>query len=72
MTVTTIKPGPTDTKMTFALTHLRNVAAPERVGKDIYHGATRGASVVYSPWIWRYIMLIIRHIPECAFKRLKM
>ena len=28
--------------------------------------------VVYLPWFWRWIMLIIRHIPERVFKRLSL
>jgi len=28
--------------------------------------------VVYLPGFWRYIMLIIKHIPEFVFKRMKM
>jgi short-subunit dehydrogenase len=31
-----------------------------------------GDDVLYVPWFWRYIMLIIRHIPEFIFKRLKL
>ena len=29
-------------------------------------------NVAYVPWFWRYIMLIIRHVPEFLFKRMKM
>jgi hypothetical protein len=30
----------------------------------------RGRDIVYTPWYWRYVMLIIRLIPEPIFKRL--
>jgi hypothetical protein len=28
-------------------------------------------NVIYTPFFWRYIMLIIRNIPEPIFKKLK-
>ena len=31
----------------------------------------RGRTVIYTPWWWRWIMLIIRHIPESIFVRLR-
>jgi hypothetical protein len=30
----------------------------------------RKRDVVYTLWMWRWIMLIIRHIPERIFKRM--
>jgi len=32
----------------------------------------KGEAVVYVPWFWRYIMLIICHIPERVFKKLSL
>jgi decaprenylphospho-beta-D-erythro-pentofuranosid-2-ulose 2-reductase len=32
----------------------------------------RGRDVVYLPWFWRPIMLVIRLIPERLFKRLRL
>lgn len=68
-----IKPGPTDTPMT-AEFRARGVklAAPERVARDIVTGIEKGRAVVYTPWIWRYIMLAIRHVPEFLFVRTKL
>lgn len=68
--VVTIKPGMVDTPMT---AHLRKgplFASPERVGRDIYQAMQRGGEVVYTPWHWRVVMLILRAIPEPVFKRL--
>jgi hypothetical protein len=28
-------------------------------------------TVIYTPFFWRWIMLIIRHIPEPVFKKMK-
>jgi decaprenylphospho-beta-D-erythro-pentofuranosid-2-ulose 2-reductase len=70
--VLTVKPGFVDTAMTWGLPGLFLVASPEQVGRAIATAVERGRDVLYVPWFWRYIMLIIRHIPERIFKRLKL
>ena len=47
-------------------------ATPEQVANDIYRSMQRRRNICYTPWFWRYIMLIIQHIPEFVFKRLKL
>jgi hypothetical protein len=47
-------------------------ASPAKVAADIVAAVDRRAGVVYTPWFWRYIMLIIRHIPEAIFVRTKL
>ena len=71
--VTTVKPGFIDTPMTanfdkggFLWTN------PEKVASDIYKAGMKNKDVVYSPWFWRYIMLIIKFIPERIFKKLNL
>jgi decaprenylphospho-beta-D-erythro-pentofuranosid-2-ulose 2-reductase len=58
--------------MTFGMPGLFLVASPEFVGEQIARAVDRSRDIVYIPWFWRYIMLIIRHIPEALFKRLKL
>jgi len=70
--VVTIKPGFVDTAMTFGLPGLFLVASPQEIGKQIVQALNKSADVVYLPGFWRYIMLIIKHIPEAIFKRMKM
>lgn len=70
--VITIKPGFVDTAMTYGLPGLFLVASPHAVGERIVAALDKSADVVYLPWFWRYIMLIIKHIPEPIFKRLKL
>lgn len=70
--VITIKPGFVDTAMTFGLPGLFLVASPQSIGERIVGALGKSADVVYLPWFWRYIMLIIQHIPEPIFKRLKL
>jgi decaprenylphospho-beta-D-erythro-pentofuranosid-2-ulose 2-reductase len=70
--VITVKPGFVDTAMTYGLPGLFLVASPQSVGERIVASLGRSADVVYLPWFWRYIMLIIKHIPEPVFKRMKL
>ncbi len=70
--VVTVKPGFVDTRMVFGKPRLPLVASPERVARDIYRAIEKRKDVVYVPWFWRWIMLVIRSIPEPIFKRLKM
>jgi short-subunit dehydrogenase len=70
--VLTVKPGFVDTRMTFGRPDLFLLASPERVARGIYQAVIRGKNVVYLPWFWRYIMLLICAIPEGIFKRLRL
>ena len=70
--VVTIKPGFMDTRMTFGLSGLFLVATPAAAGRAIAKAIQRRRNVAYVPWFWLYIMLIIRHVPEVVFKRLRM
>jgi decaprenylphospho-beta-D-erythro-pentofuranosid-2-ulose 2-reductase len=70
--VVTIKPGFVDTPMTAHLKKNPLYAKPAPVGRRIYTAMLKGESVVYVPWFWRWIMLIIRNIPEAIFKKLSL
>ena len=70
--VITVKPGFVDTRMTYGRPGLFLLASPESVAQGIFRAIVTGKSVVYLPWFWRPIMLIVRSIPETIFKRLKM
>ena len=72
VSVTTIKPGFIDTPMTAHIQKGPLFASPEMVGKRIHQAMIKGESVVYTPFFWRFIMLIIQHIPEFIFKRMKL
>lgn len=71
--VMTIKPGYVATRM---VAHKKLppyiTASTQTVAKDIVQGFKRRASVVYTMWLWRYIMAVVRLIPEFIFKRLNM
>jgi decaprenylphospho-beta-D-erythro-pentofuranosid-2-ulose 2-reductase len=70
--VLTVKPGFVDTPMTAHLQKGFLFASPERVGRRIFNAVEKGKDVVYVPCFWRWIMLVIRHLPECLFKRLSL
>jgi len=70
--VITIKPGFVDTPMTAAFSKGALWAKPHQVGAGIVRALDRSANVVYLPWFWRLIMLVIRSIPERVFVRLKL
>lgn len=72
VTVLTIKPGMVDTPMTAHLPKNALFASPSEVGKGIYKAMKAGKDVVYLPFYWKYIMLIIKLIPEFIFKRLSL
>jgi len=68
--VVTVKPGFVDTAMTFGLPGLFLIAPPAAVAEAALAAARKGRDVIYTPFFWRWIMLIIRLIPERIFKRL--
>lgn len=70
--VLTVKPGFVDTAMTYGLSGMFLVADPRQVGRRIVRALAGGRDVIYVPWFWRYILWIIRVIPEPLFKRLKL
>ena len=70
--VLTIKPGFVDTPMTAEFKKGPLWAKPESVAAGILRAIEKKKSVVYLPWFWRWIMLIIVHIPEFIFKRMKL
>lgn len=71
--VATIQPGFVDTQMTFGLDLPKPITAqPQQVAKAIYKASHKKQNIVYSLWVWRWIMCIIKNIPEFIFKRLKM
>jgi decaprenylphospho-beta-D-erythro-pentofuranosid-2-ulose 2-reductase len=70
VSVTTVKAGFIDTDMTFGAPRLFLVATPDACAEACLTLAEKSRDVAYFPWFWRYIMLIIRHIPEKIFKRM--
>ncbi|MEZ4686504.1 MAG: SDR family oxidoreductase [Bacteroidia bacterium] len=70
--VLSIKPGFVQTAMTEGLDlPPKLVASPERVAKDIHTAIIKRKNNLYTPWFWRWIMLIIKWLPEGIFMKMK-
>lgn len=68
-----VKPGPVITPMTDGFTRKGPLwATPETIAVVVRRAADRGGPVVYAPWFWRFIMLIIRFLPAPIFNRLNL
>jgi decaprenylphospho-beta-D-erythro-pentofuranosid-2-ulose 2-reductase len=73
VTVVTVKPGFVDSPMTRDLDKGGPLwATPEKVAEDMDKTIAKGGAVLYTPWFWRYIMLIIKHIPDFIFKKMSL
>ena len=71
--VLSVQPGFVYTRMTENLSLPPLLTAkPEDIANGIFDAVKSGKNVVYIKWFWRYIMLIIRNIPEFIFKKLKL
>ena len=69
--VMTVIPGFVDTKMTkdMDLPSFLTVS-PNKVALSIYNAQLKGKNIIYIKWIWKWIMLIIKLIPESMFKKM--
>jgi decaprenylphospho-beta-D-erythro-pentofuranosid-2-ulose 2-reductase len=70
--VVTILPGIVDTPMTAGLKRGALWAKPETVAADIEKALDKGSGVTYTPGIWRFVMAVIRFVPEAIFVRTKL
>ncbi len=71
VSVTTVLLGFVDTKMTRDLAlPKRLVATPFDAGEDIFSAIRRSRDVAFIKWYWKWIMTVIKMVPETFFKRL--
>ncbi len=72
ITITLVKPGPTDTPMTWKLkAEGMRMASVEEVAALILQAIEKKRPLCYAPRRWQWIMLIIRHLPRRIFHRLQ-
>jgi short-subunit dehydrogenase len=71
--VITVLPGFIDTKMTagMGLPGLLTATA-QQAAEDIFEAYRKSRNTIYTRWFWRWIMVVIRSIPEGIFKRLSL
>lgn len=70
--VLTVKPGFVESPMTAGISKNFLFADARSVGQGIYRAILAKKDIVYLPWFWRWIMLVIRLIPEGIFKRMQL
>ncbi|MEJ2233180.1 MAG: SDR family oxidoreductase [Syntrophobacterales bacterium] len=71
--VITVLPGFVLTRMTENLDlPPRLTAEVQEVADDVYGAYKKGKDIVYCKWFWRWIMFIIKSIPERVFKRMRL
>jgi len=68
--VLTVKPGFVQTDMTKNQTGLFWLITPEKAAEDIWKAIKSKKQTIYTPFQWRYLMLVIQHIPSFIFRRL--
>jgi len=71
--VLTVKPGFVKTRM---LDNMKTpgplTASPSKVARDVYNAVVKRKDTIYTLWLWRPIMYIIKTIPEGMFKKMKL
>lgn len=71
--VITVLPGFIETKMTAALDLPGPItASPDQVASDIHAAWSKKRDIIYTRWFWRWMMAIIKCIPETIFKRMSL
>jgi decaprenylphospho-beta-D-erythro-pentofuranosid-2-ulose 2-reductase len=68
--VLTIRPGFVATPMTAHLPRGPLFVTPDAVAHDILNAIKSRRDVLYTPWFWRWIMAVIRAVPEWKFKQM--
>ncbi len=65
-----VKPGFVKTGMTANLEPPPFAGEPDAVAARVLRAIDRGTPVVYAPWVWRWIMLVIRSLPRFVMRRI--
>jgi len=65
-----IKPGFVKTGMTEGLKPPPFAGDPDAVARQVARAIDRGTPLIYAPPIWRYVLLVIRHLPRFVMRRI--
>ncbi len=68
--VVCVKPGFVKTSMTQGLKAPPFAGEPEGVARAVVRAIDRGTPVIYTPGMWRWVMLVIRHLPRFVMRRI--
>lgn len=72
VSVTLVKPGPTQTPMIAHLKLRARAACVEEVARQIVRGVQLRKRMIYVPKKWRWIMWIVKLVPNCLFDYLEL
>lgn len=64
-----VKPGFVKTGMTAGLDPPPFAGEPGDVARRVLRAIDRGEPLVYVPFMWRWVMLVIRHLPRFVMRR---
>lgn len=64
-----VKPGFIHTGMTAGMDPPPFAGQPEQVAHDVIRAIDRGRPVVYTPWIWGWVMAVIKRLPRAVMRR---
>lgn len=67
--IVTIKPGFVDTPMTKDYKKGFLWAQPEDIAKGIQKAVEQRKSIVFLPWYWKFIMVVVRLLPEAIIHK---
>jgi short-subunit dehydrogenase len=67
--VVCVKPGFVRTSMTEGLPAPPFAGEAEDVAADVLRALDRGRPIVYSPWPWRWVMLVVRNLPRAVMRK---
>lgn len=71
--VLTVKPGFVATNMTKDMDLPEKLTAqPKEVAEKVFKAQQKGKNIIYTKWIWKWIMLFIKMIPENQFKKMNL
>lgn len=69
--VLVVKPGFVRTTMTAGLPEPPFAGAAEAVAADVVRALDKGRAEIYTPWIWRWVMVAIRALPRGVMRKVK-
>jgi decaprenylphospho-beta-D-erythro-pentofuranosid-2-ulose 2-reductase len=70
LTVVCVKPGFVKTAMTAGLKPPPFAGEPEQVARDVVRALDKRQPVVYTPGMWRLIMMVIRFLPRFVMRKI--
>jgi short-subunit dehydrogenase len=65
-----VKPGFVKTGMTAGLQPPPFAGEPEQVANDIVRAIEKGKPLIYTPFMWRWVMFVIRRLPRFVMRRI--